>query len=264
MSGDGGPSSQPHASATLSAGASTRRAGQVLWRVVAITVLLSYNTWVWIAAVNGHVWIMKGYLSELSASDQPNNLFFRLGDGLTAVLVAVIAIAALRGWPASAAALGAGGVVQRWWRSAAVFLLVFAVSTGLDAITAMDCSPTLSVACAAAEDAGTLSWAHYLHTFTSVGAQIGIVGSMVAASRAERARYLVARRSQLFVVTVIETVALVIMSIMLAADLPGLGYPQAVMVLLASIWFAVAAVSVSGGALRLPARLSAERDEGQA
>lgn len=222
------------------------------WRLIAVVVLISYNTWVWIAPVNGHVEIMNGYLSELAASDQPNDLFFRFGDALTAVLVMIIAVVALRRWSASAQVLGAPRTAQRWWRVAAIFLIVFAVSTGMDSITSMDCSPTLSAACEAAEEAGTLSWAHYLHTFTSIGAQIGICGSMIAAAVAERSRYVVARRVQLYVVAAFETVALLMMMIMLAADLPGLGYPQAVMVLLASVWFAIAAASLSGGVIALP------------
>lgn len=225
-----------------------RRTAAVLWRIIALVVLVAYNTWVWTGPVNAHVLITNGFLSELSASDQPHNLFFRIGDALTAVLVALVGVVALRRWPTWAEAWGMGRSTQLWWQTAAAFLLLFAVSTGLDAISVMDCSPTLSPVCATAEQAGTLSWAHYLHTGTSVGAQIGILGSMIAAAVAAQTRVVIAaRRRHLWVIAVIETVALALMMIMLIAGIPGLGYPQAVMVLLASVWFAIAAVSLAGG-----------------
>ena len=213
------------------------------WWLVGLVLLISYNTWVWIVPVNGHPAIVNGYLSELSASDQPHDLFFRFGDGLSAVLVAVIGVVGWRRWPALATCQGAGRRSVRWWRAAACFLLLFALTTGLDAVTAMDCSPTLSTACRTAEADGQLSWAHYLHTPTSIAAQTGIVGSMVAAALAERPRRVVARRGLLWVLVAVEVLGLAVMMIMLAAGLPGIGYPQAVMVTVASVWFAVAAVA---------------------
>ena len=53
-------------------------------------------------------------------------------------------------------------------------------ATFFDAFFAMDCSPTLSASCKVLEETGQLSTVHYAHTFTSVGAQVGIVASMIA------------------------------------------------------------------------------------
>ena len=46
------------------------------------------------------------------------------------------------------------------------------------------------------------------------------------------------RRRVVLIISVFEVVALTVMMIMLVLDLPGLGYPQAIMVVVASGWFA--------------------------
>ena len=217
------------------------RAGH-LWPGLSVLTLVSYNTWVLWRPVNGHRAIFNGYLSEFSASDQPHSFFFRGGDLITAVIVLGLGLRALMAVEPSAASGGGGtGPDARTLVGAvaSVFLLVFGVSTFLDAFFAMDCSPSLSERCRLAEEAGRLSWAHYTHTYTSVGAQTGIVASMVATFIAMcRSRQQPrGRRRFVLVVTVVEVVSLLVMMGMLVADAPGLGYPQAVMVLVASLWF---------------------------
>ena len=73
-----------------------------------------------------------------------------------------------------------------------------------------------------------------------VGAQTGIVASMVATWIAMRRSVDQGRTRPRVVlaITVVEVVALVVMMAMLVAGAPGLGYPQAVMVAVASLWFA--------------------------
>ena len=99
-----------------------------------------------------------------------------------------------------------------------------------------------------AEAAGRLSTAHYAHTFTSVGAQAGIVASMVAAViamlRSRRASR--SRTRAVLTVTAVEVLALTVMLVMIAAGAPGLGYPQVVMVVVASLWFAAVGVGLVG------------------
>ena len=128
----------------------------------------------------------------------------------------------------------------RWWAVASAALLIFGTATFFDAFLAMDCSPTLSASCKVLEETGQLSAAHYAHTFTSVGAQIGIVASMIATyiAMVRSPRQSRTRRRVVLIISIFEVVALTVMMIMLALDLPGLGYPQAIMVLVASGWFA--------------------------
>ncbi|WP_375431539.1 DUF998 domain-containing protein [uncultured Friedmanniella sp.] len=206
------------------------------WPVVGLLTVLTYNSWAfW--EVNGRARIFDGYLSEFSASNQPYSFFFRGGDLTTALLVLALVWRAVT-WHRLRQAS------SRWEVVAWLGLLLFAVSTGLDAFFSMDCSPTLSEACRVAEETGRLSLIHYAHTYTSVGAQTGIVVSMVAAylalllapPRPGRGRHV---RRVVLALALVEVVALLIMMVLLVAGLPGLGYPQVVMVLVASLWFAV-------------------------
>jgi hypothetical protein len=203
-----------------------------LWPVLGIVVIFSYNTWLLWRPLNGDRMIFDGYLSELSASDQPHNLFFRTGDLVTALIVATMGFRAGVLWSRRHPHR------PRWWLVAAAGLVVFGLATIFDAVFALDCSPTLSSACKVAEEAGRLSLVHYVHTFTSVAAQIGIVASMIATYVALRRTGRSTSRHWVLCVALAEVVALSVMMIMLVLRLPGLAYPQAVMVGLASLWFA--------------------------
>lgn len=208
-------------------------AGHRWWLLPAITVLLSYNSWVLWVPLNGQAQILDGYLSELSAADQPHHLFFRAGDLVTGVLVGVIGAVWLRRWT------GAAGPGRRWWLVSATGLLVFAAATILDATFAMDCSPALDERCRLAQEAGTLSTSHLLHTVSSVVAQVGITSSLLAGAIASPLR--VVR-----VLALTEVLALVAMVIMLAAGLPGLGHPQMIMVVAASLWCCLVGFGLAG------------------
>ena len=236
-------------SALLRRWAGELRAGH-LWPGLSVLTLFSYNTWVLWRPVNGHRAIFNGYLSEFSASDQPHSFFFRGGDLITAVIVLGLGVRALVLWSRRRrrAATGLSPTPGRWWAVASAFLLVFGLATFLDAFFAMDCSPSLSEQCRLAEEAGRLSVVHYAHTYTSVGAQTGIVASMVATFIAMcRSRQQPrGRRRFVLVVSVVEVASLLVMMGMLVADAPGLGYPQAVMVAVASLWFAAVGFRLIG------------------
>ncbi|HEY5822357.1 MAG TPA: DUF998 domain-containing protein [Propionibacteriaceae bacterium] len=222
----------------------------LLWPALSVLTVFTYNTWLLWRPMNGHVAIFNGYLSEFSASDQPHSFFFRGGDLITALIVGALGVRALVLWRRHRDAARAGLRTQpgRWWVVSALFLLLFAVATFFDAFFAMDCSPTLSEACKVAEEAGTLSGVHYAHTFTSVGAQVGIVASMVATyiAMVRSHQQTEARRRIVLALSVFEVVALTVMMALLVLDLPGLGYPQAVMVVVASLWFAAVGFRLVG------------------
>jgi hypothetical protein len=225
------------------------RAGQ-LWPGLGVLTLLTYNTWVVWRPMNGHREIFDGYLSEFSASDQPHSFFFRGGDLITALIVAALGIRAVLLWRTHrrAAATGSRPAPGRWWLVAALALLVFGVATFFDAFFAMDCSPSVSEQCRVLEESGQLSAVHYAHTYTSVGAQVGIVSSMIATFIAMLRSGQQTRigRGVVLVICVIEVAALTVMMTMLVAHDPGLGYPQAVMVAVASLWFAAVGFRLVG------------------
>ena len=205
-----------------------------LWPALSVSAMFSYNTWLLWWPLNGRSEVFNGYLSELSALDQPNNLFFRGGDLLAGLLVLTLGIRAVQ------APRRRGQRSNPWWLVAAVALVVFGLSSIGDAVLALDCSPTLSFGCRGLEQSGQLSAGHYLHTATSVAAQAGIVTSLVAARLAvgQSAGPAPRGRAPLSVICVAEIVALMIMLSMIVAGSPGFGYPQVVMVVAASVWFA--------------------------
>ncbi len=225
-----------------------------LWPGLGLLTVPAYNTWALWRPVNGQRAIFNGYLSEFSASDQPYSLVFRGGDLVTALAVLALALHVRARWAGRVAGrdraeVGGTPRTSRWEAGAWLGLLLFAVSTFFDAFFAMDCSPTLSVVCRLAEDEGRLSGVHYAHTFTSVGAQTGIVTSMVAgylglARRGDPVPSAGRVRRATLVLSVLEVVGLVVMMTMLALDLSGLGYPQAVMVAVASFWFAAVGLGI--------------------
>ena len=73
------------------------RAGH-LWPSLSVLTVFTYNTWMLWKPLNGNAEIFNGYLSELSASDQPHNLVFRAGDLITAIIVLAMGIRALWLW----------------------------------------------------------------------------------------------------------------------------------------------------------------------
>jgi hypothetical protein len=191
--------------------------------------------------MNGHREILTGYLSELSASDQPHDLFFRAGDLTTSVIVGALGLRALLVWPRLSPERG------RWWVVAAASLILFSVATFLDSFFSMDCSPTLSPQCRVLEETGQLSAVHYAHSYTSVAAQTGIVTSMIGGCLTMLRAAVGGRlwRRLLLVVCIGEVAALTVMMTMLAAGLPAIGYPQVLMVALASVWFAAVGVELA-------------------
>lgn len=226
-----------------------------LWPVLSVVTLFTYNTWVLWHPMHSHPEIFNGYLSEFSASDQPNNFFYRGGDLITALIVLALGMRAVWLWRTHDVAARAGrkSAPSRWWLVAGAALVVFGLATFFDAFFAMDCSPSVSEQCRVLEENGQLSAVHYAHTYTSVGAQVGIVASMVAtfiAMLREHHKHSRTRRWLVLGVCVVEVGALTVMMAMLIGHEPGLGYPQAVMVVMASLWFAATGFGLVGEGAR--------------
>lgn len=203
------------------------------WRLLGVVLVISYNAWLLWRPLNGHPEILHGFLSELAARDQPHALVFRTGDLITAVISGAGAVRMLimvRIWPPT----------HRWWTVAGAGLALFAASTFYDALFAMDCASSRDPACRAAQDAGALSITHYLHSATSVGAQVGLAGSMIAtvlALRREADRRRLTGRL-VAALTLVEISSLLAMAIVILGRIPAVGYAQAVMISTASLFLA--------------------------
>jgi phage shock protein PspC (stress-responsive transcriptional regulator) len=143
--------------------------------VLAAVAGISYSSWVLELALRTKVDVIDGYVSELSASDQPSHWLFSAGDLVAGVLMMVVAGCCLlmlrrRAW----SVLGWG------------FLMLFGVAAIGDSLFSMDCAPSTDTACALRERAGRVSFSHQFHDVTSsvvVFAGIAALFSLSVAAR---------------------------------------------------------------------------------
>lgn len=143
--------------------------------VLGVVAAVSYSSWVLAAFLNPRIDVFDGYVSELSALDQPYHVVFSGGDLITGVLTIVVAGTALirlRRRPLA---------VTGW-----VCLLLFGVWAIGDAVFSMDCAPSMDTTCALRERAGQVSFSHQFHDVTSsmvIGCGIAAILVLSVAAR---------------------------------------------------------------------------------
>ncbi len=153
--------------AALSARAGHRARAAALWFAACCAGSGAlYALWMASWWVNPGLDVLNGYVSELSARDQPGSTLFRTGDAVAGLLAV------------AAAALGARDQRQRWALVGWGGLAVFGASTMIDVTwTPMDCATFIDSGCAVRELVGTVSLPHELHAATS---SLAIAGALVA------------------------------------------------------------------------------------
>jgi hypothetical protein len=143
--------------------------------ILAAVAAVTYSSWVLGFMLRPGLDFVDGYVSELSASDQPLNWVFSGGDLVTGVLMIIVATAALI------------MLVPRPWSVAGwLFLLAFGFWAICDAVFSMDCAPSMDTACALRERAGNVSFAHSFHAVTSMVVITCGIASMLCLSIAAR------------------------------------------------------------------------------
>lgn len=189
---------------------------------------VAYAAWVLGFVLNPRLDAINGYVSELSASDQPFHLVFTGGDLIAGTLAIVVA----------------GGVLVRlrprgWEPAGWGALLCFGVFVISDALCAMDCAPNSDITCALRERAGRVSFAHEFHLVTSAcEVTAGIVSVLGLAIAARRGSRVIARWSWPVMVTETGT-ALATLPLMYYGVL--LGVVERVQVSVVSLWLFVLA-----------------------
>ena len=135
------------------------------WRATFLVLAsLASLTWAVAGVLNPAMSQLHAFVSEYSARDQPWRYLFQTTDVIMGTLLCLAGLATLvwarhrplgrQGW--SGVGFVAGGF--------------FSV---LDALVTMDCSPTRSQACMAAEEAGHVSVNHIVHVGTSTIVVVG-------------------------------------------------------------------------------------------
>lgn len=143
--------------------------------LLALIAAITYSTFLLEHFLSPGLDGINGYVSELSAIDQPYHSVYSGGDFITGALAISVALTALttlrrRPW----AVLG--------WTCLALFGLC---AIG-DAVFPLDCAPSLNTRCALLERAELVSFSHSFHAVTSSMVIIFGVGALLALSIAAR------------------------------------------------------------------------------
>ncbi|MEU5882725.1 DUF998 domain-containing protein [Spirillospora sp. NPDC047279] len=136
---------------------------------------ITYSTFLLEHFLSPDLDVINGYVSELSAVDQPFHQIYSAGDFVTGVLSIVVAVTCLltlrrRPW----SALG--------WS----FLGLFGVCAIGDAVFPLDCAPSLETWCALRERSENVSFSHQFHAVTSSMVIVFGVSALLTLSIAAR------------------------------------------------------------------------------
>ena len=210
-----------------------RRLPRLLIGAALIAAALLYSAWLLSYVLDVNVGTVDGYVSELPALDQPYRWLFAGSDLAAGVLLAAVGVVM------GLATRRAHWLIQAaWWA-----LAVFGLFTVLDVAFPLDCAPSVSAACFAAETNWTVSAAHRIHVVTSVVANIAVIVHMCAVVRFVRQE----RRAQaawpglgraagpLAALNLVSTLTV----LALVPTGKWVGIPQRVSVLCVAVWLAL-------------------------
>lgn len=151
--------------------------GAVPIRVVVLATVagIAYATFVLENVLSPKLDVINGYVSELSAADQPFHLVYSAGDFATGVLSLLVALGTLR-------KLTRRPLATAGW----AFLGLFGVCAIGDASFPLDCAPSLETWCALRERSEHVSFSHEFHSFTSSAVIVCGVAALLLLSLAAR------------------------------------------------------------------------------
>ena len=124
--------------------------------VLAVVAAVSYSTFLLENVLSPELDVVNGYVSELSALDQPYHFVYGGGDLVTGVLSIIVSAGTLR-------KLRRRPLATVGWS----FLGLFGVWAIGDATFPLDCAPSLETWCALQERSENVSFSHEFHSVTS-------------------------------------------------------------------------------------------------
>lgn len=151
--------------------------GTVPMRVIVLAAVaaVTYSTFVLENVLSPKLDFFNGYVSELSASDQPYHLVYSAGDLVTGLLSILVAAETLR-------RLTRRPLATAGW----TFLGLFGVCAIGDASFPLDCAPSLETWCALRERSEHVSFSHEFHSVTSSAVIVCGVAALLLLSLAAR------------------------------------------------------------------------------
>ena len=133
---------------------------------------LAYSTWVIAPWVGSELSPRTSFVSELYAEGQPFARLFRLSDAFAGATL----LAAMWLWRAPA--------TPAWWRVGRWSIAGFGLSTMLDAIFPMSCTPTNDPVCEKRDAAFAVPLSHNIHNITTTLAGLFLLIASVALAMA--------------------------------------------------------------------------------
>ncbi|MFD0691829.1 DUF998 domain-containing protein [Actinomadura fibrosa] len=143
--------------------------------VLAAVAAVSYATFFLEHLLSPDLDVVNGYVSELSAVDQPFHNVYSGGDLITGVLSIIVAAGTLR-------RLRRRPLATAGW----TFLGLFGVCAIGDATFPLDCAPSLETWCALRERSEQVSFSHEFHSVTSSAVIVCGVVALFTLSMAAR------------------------------------------------------------------------------
>jgi hypothetical protein len=169
--------------------------------------------------------VATSFPSELEATGQPYNVWFRLADAVSGLLIIATIVGVYR----------LDEVARRHWRAGA-FMAAAGAASVTDSITTMSCAPSLSSACRARDDTvtGLLAQTLESHTLSGLVGFLGAAGGMVLLGFAVRDRAAAWARASIATGLVLAGVGLVDVALLVAQGPFGLA--ERARALLVSLW----------------------------
>ncbi|MFG2085061.1 MULTISPECIES: DUF998 domain-containing protein [unclassified Spirillospora] len=143
--------------------------------VLTVVAAIAYATFLVGSVLNPDLDFFNGYVSELSAADQPFHYIYGAGDLVTGVLTILVALSTLR-------KLTRRPLATAGW----TFLGLFGLFAIGDAAFPLDCAPSMDTWCALRERSGHVSLSHELHAVTSSAVVICWLAALLLLSLAAR------------------------------------------------------------------------------
>ena len=226
--GDAPPASTPPPRTT------SRRVGDVLVLVSGVLAAAANCAFLFRAVSASRLDPVNSMISELEVPGQPLSWFFRGASLLSGLAAFVFAVGLRPRIPAGR--LGQAGCVA---------LALFGLAGAADALLPMDCAPSASVVCLRADMDGPMSWPYQAHTWFDVAGSLAVLVSLWLLGRhlvqhPEWRRASAVTRAGFAGLAAVS----VVLTVMSARYLPGVGVVQRVEVLGVSVWLLVLALAV--------------------
>jgi hypothetical protein len=221
--------SVPHAPVPEPAARRSSRPGGVVVLVSGVLAAVTNCAFLFRPVSDSRLDPVNSMISELEVPGQPLSWFFRGASLLSGLFALVFALGLRPRIPAG-----------RSGQAGCLALALFGLAGAADALFPMDCAPSASIVCLRAEEDQPLNWLYQAHTWFDVAGSIAVLVSLWFLGR-HLMRHPEWRRASAITRAGFAGLAAVsvVLTVMSARYLPGVGVVQRIEVLGVSCWLLV-------------------------